>query len=71
MVLPLRSATDWMLSPASTMYSTPIVFSAASCTPPCVLLYRVAATLVGTAAMSSSPDTTLATTSSGAVARVT
>ena len=64
MVLPFRSATEWTVSPASTMYSTPRVLIASTCTWPSVLLYSTLARLAGTAAMSSSPCTSLGVISS-------
>ena len=70
MVLPARSSTVWMLSSVVRMDSTPRVFRASSCTLPLVFWYRVAARLVGTAAMSALPLATAATTSSGAPERV-
>ena len=44
-----------MVSPRSTIYSTPRVLAASSITPPSVLAYSVAPRLAGTAKMSSSP----------------
>ena len=64
MVLPFRSSTEWTVSPFSTMYSTPRVLMASTCTWPSVLLYSTLARLAGTAAMSSSPCTSLGVISS-------
>ena len=48
---------DWTASPFSTIYSTPRVLTASTSTAPSVLAYRLAATLVATAAMSAEPFT--------------
>ena len=71
MVLPLRDATSVTVSPPfSTMYSTPSVPTASSSTPPSVWLYRMAATLAGTATMSSSPCTSCGVSSLALAAMV-
>ncbi len=70
MVLPFRSATDWMVSPVSTTYRTPRVLTAPTAILPSVLLYSTEARLQGTAAASSSPLPMAAVISSAVAARV-
>ena len=66
MVRPFRSAMDCTVSPCSTTYSTPRVFTATAWMPPLVFWYRVAARFAGMAAISSSPFISRGTISSAA-----
>ena len=70
MVWPFKSAIDCTVSPFSTIYSTPRVFTASTSTAPPVLPYSTAARLAGTQAMSRSPLMRAGVTSSAEPARV-
>ncbi len=69
-VLPLRSATEWTVSPASTTYRTPSVLTAETWTPPFSLFQSTLARLQGISAMSSSPLAISGTISSAVPATV-
>ena len=62
----VEPATDFTVSPTSTIYTTPSVLTAISEMPPSVLLYSTLARLAGIAAISSSPEMSLGVNSSAA-----